>query len=299
MEKPVKVVIAVFLLLIVGFFAYTRLKSWHREDIKANVESERQAWVGKIEELGKEVESLKGMVTQGRDLAAIEPGATDNIKKTDLPAFSKTPTVSCEQLERRMASFFAYLDQREYMTAHDLEEGSYDFFLQTVEALSENPPVITGEMDDLTALIRNVTHFYRVLGKDRIHLILDIVKNESNRIESIMETFYQWVRMGTQCNGAVIPPPPLEIAYRYAGFFLNTLGGRSYLLRRDSKTRVLTSYYSILILDQSNDKVKNSYGIDIRPYIDFSFYDIKSQKSLAHQEQYLATLEELKKKYKM
>jgi hypothetical protein len=299
MERPVKVVIALFLLLIVGFFSYTRLKSWHREDIEANVKNEREAWVGKIEELGKEVDTLKEWVTHEKGLAAIEPGVSKKDRETGLPAFSAQPAISCAELERQMAAFFAYLDQREYMAAHDLEGRTYDFFLQTVETLSENPPVITGEMDDLSTLVRNVTHFYRVLGKKRIGLIIDILKNESNRIESIMETFYQWVRMGDTCNSELIPPPPLEIAYRYAGFFLNTLGGRSYLLRRGSRTRVLTSYYSILILDHANDKVKNTYGIDIRPYIDFSFYDIKSQKSLAYQDRYMEKLKTLKQKYKM
>jgi hypothetical protein len=35
--------------------------------------------------------------------------------------------------------------------------------------------------------------------------------------------------------------------YEYASY-LNTLGGRSYLMRRDSKVRLLTTYYCILVL---------------------------------------------------
>ncbi len=299
MERPVKIVIALFLLLLVGFFAYTHFKSWHREKMETAVEKERQEWVGKIQELDKEVDILKGMVRGDQDTAEVKPGTPGETPKIASSGSPGKPKPTCAQLEEAILSFFAYLDTRDYLAAHDIEGTAYDLFLVVVEELTKHPPVITGEMDDLSALIRNVTHFYRVLGKKRIGLIIDIMKHESSKMESVMETFYQWILMGARCKGGLIPPPPLEIVYRYAGFFLNTLGGRSYLLRRDSKTRVLTSYYSILILDRSNDKMKNTYGIDIRPYIDFSYFDIKSQKSLIYQKRYLTTLRDLKQKYQM
>jgi len=299
MEKPVKVVIALFLFSLVGFFAYTHLKSWHREKLQADIDKERKEWVGKIEELEKEVDTLKEMIPYDIDQAAIKPEVADENEDAGSPPSTAQPKLSCEQLEQQITSFFAYLDQREYLAAYELEGSFYDFFIQIVEVLSKNPPIITGETDDLPTLLNNVTHFFRVLGKKRIELIIDILKKESNRIEPIMETFYQWLLIGAQCQGDLGHPPPLQVAYRYAGFFLNTLGGRSYLLRRDSRTRVLASYYSILILDRSNDKVKNNLGIDIRPYIDFSFYDINTQKSLRYQHRYLAKLKDLKQKYRM
>jgi hypothetical protein len=86
--------------------------------------------------------------------------------------------------------------------------------------------------------------------------------------------------------------------YEYAGFFLNALAGKSYLLRRDSKVRILTTYYSILILDRANDETLNRHGIDISPYIDFLFYEILNQRGLVYQRQYLAELVGLKEKYK-
>jgi hypothetical protein len=92
--------------------------------------------------------------------------------------------------------------------------------------------------------------------------------------------------------------PPLNVMYEYAGFFLNTLAGKSYLLRRDSKVRILTIYYSILILDKANDETLNRHGIDIRPYIDFLFYDVINQRGLVYRKQYLAELIGLKEKYK-
>ena len=50
---------------------------------------------------------------------------------------------------------------------------------------------------------------------------------------------------------------------------------------------------AISFLDQANDKTMNPYGIDIRPYIDISFYDIRSHQGLLYQKAYLAKLKEL------
>jgi hypothetical protein len=86
--------------------------------------------------------------------------------------------------------------------------------------------------------------------------------------------------------------------YEYAGFFLNTLAGKSYLLRRDSKVRILTSYYCVLIVDRANDETLNRHGIDVRPHIDFLFYDIINQRVLVNKKQYLGKLVSLKEKYK-
>jgi hypothetical protein len=87
--------------------------------------------------------------------------------------------------------------------------------------------------------------------------------------------------------------------YEYASFFLNTLGGRSYLMRRDSKVRLLTTYYCILVLDRANDNGMNPNGVDIRPLIVLTANDIHSQKGLIHQKSYLAELSRLAGKYPM
>jgi hypothetical protein len=85
--------------------------------------------------------------------------------------------------------------------------------------------------------------------------------------------------------------------YEYAGFLLNTLGGRSYLLRRSPKVRALTTYYCVLALDRANDEELNSKGIDIRPYIKSSLMEIKNQIGLIYQKEYIAKLSELSLKY--
>ena len=87
--------------------------------------------------------------------------------------------------------------------------------------------------------------------------------------------------------------------YEYSAFFLNTLAGRSYLLRRDSKIRILTGYYSVLILDRANEEQLNSGGLDIRPSIKSLLSDLQTQTGLIHQKEYIAELEKLADKYKV
>ncbi|MBW2634584.1 MAG: hypothetical protein JRE14_10775 [Deltaproteobacteria bacterium] len=59
------------------------------------------------------------------------------------------------------------------------------------------------------------------------------------------------------------------------------------------------SYYSVLVLDRANDEMLNSAGIDIRPFIDVSYYEIGNQRALVYQKQYVTELERLREKYEM
>ncbi len=163
--------------------------------------------------------------------------------------------------------------------------------------LSSKLPIITGEMSSLYNIVRNVAHFYRVMGKKRVLLIKQMLQNESEVIESVMRTFYLWFTMDDEGHSTVQGRPSMENMYEYAGYILNTLGGRSYLLRRDPKVRTLTTYYCVLILDKANDEELNSKGIDIRPYIGSSLMEIENQTGLVHQKEYLTKLRELRLKY--
>jgi hypothetical protein len=167
-----------------------------------------------------------------------------------------------------------------------------------VNQLSKKPPIVTGEMKDLANLIRNMAHFYRVVGKKGIELSKMIIRNEPEVIEPVMAALFGWFTAGNCCNEKTKGCPSFEILYEYAGFFLNTLAGKSYLLRRDSKVRILTSYYCVLIVDRANDETLNRHGIDVRPHIDFLFYDIINQRVLVNKKQYLGKLVSLKEKYK-
>jgi hypothetical protein len=114
-----------------------------------------------------------------------------------------------------------------------------------------------------------------------------------------MATFFSFYTSDKCCKEELQGCPSMGLLYEYAGFFMNTMAGRSYLLRRDSRIRILTTYYCVLILDKANEQILNHNGIDIRPHIDFSINDISNQKNLIYRKQYLTKLQSLKEKYKM
>jgi len=200
-------------------------------------------------------------------------------------------------IERQIMSFFTYLDQQPYIQAYNFEGGSYLQYQIAIKNLSSTPPIVAGEMQSLYSMVRNVAHFYRVMGKKRVYVTREILQNESEIVESIMEAFYKWFTMDSGGQATLAGRPSPEIMYEYAGYILNTLGGRSYLLRRSPKVRALITYYCVLALDRANDEELNSKGIDIRPYIKSSLMEIKNQIGLIDQKKYITKLSELNLKY--
>ena len=162
--------------------------------------------------------------------------------------------------------------------------------------MSTNLPSITDETASLYNLYRNMAHFFRILGKKRVNLVRDVLQNENVVLESAMQTFYRWATYDTG-ERVTTGQPTLSTLYTYSGFFLNTLAGRSYLLRRDSKIRILTTYYSILIVDRANDEKSNSAGVDIRPQIEFLLNELQTPIGLIYQKQYVSELIKLANKY--
>ncbi len=299
MEKTAKKIIIIVISGAILFFGFYRILLWNRSKIERAVKTEQTVCLKKTGELEKKISDLEEVVSQQKEAVVPKEKLEDAFGEESPPVSTLNKNISCAEMTRQIKTFTAYLDSKEYLTFYKIKGGTYDLFQTLIKELSAHPPVVSYEMDDIFTVIRNVTHFYRVIGRTRVRLMNDILKNESEIIESVMATFFAWFSRGNDCNSKLNNPPTLEILYRYAGFFLNTLGGRSYLLRRDSNVRVLTSYYSVLILDRANDKTQNSFGIDIRPYIGFSFHDISSFKGLIYQKEYLASLNHLMEKYQM
>jgi len=297
MEKAVKIGIVVVILGIAAYFGYKLFSSWHRESLEGAKQQERVEWekrtrelMQKVTELEEELTSIKGEAIPQQKLQEVfgpQPSAGEEEK-----------TFGFEEIEQQIKAFFTYLDEQEYVQAYELPGGTYPQFQQALKKLSENLPNTTSETASLYNLYRNMAHFFRVLGKKRVNLIKDILQNENQIIESAMQTFYLWATYKTE-DSVKSGQPSLKTLYEYSGFFLNTLAGRSYLLRRDSKIRILTTYYSVLILDQANDEQLNSGGLDIRPYIKSSLNDFQTQAGFINQKQYILELEKLAEKYKL
>jgi hypothetical protein len=219
----------------------------------------------------------------------------NNIVKKKIPVTSKPPGFN--DIERQIIAFFAYLDQRPYVQSYEFAGGSYLQYQIAINNLSSTLPIVVGEMQSLYSMVRNIAHFYRVMGKHRVFVTRQVLQNESEIIESVMKTFFLWYTMNSGGQVSLAGRPSPEIMYEYAGYILNTLGGRSYLLRRNPKVRVLTTYYCVLALDQANAEELNSKGIDIRPYIKSSLLEVKNQIGLIYQNEYITKLNELNLKY--
>jgi hypothetical protein len=95
-----------------------------------------------------------------------------------------------------------------------------------------------GHTVSLREMKLNIAYFYRVLGKQQIHLLTDILQNESDLIEPTLRFFFQCYTGPGDADRAV-GRPSLRTMYAYASYLLDTFGGQSYLLRRGSRTRML------------------------------------------------------------
>ena len=305
MDKSAKIVVALVIIAVSGFFIFSKISGWHKTKLEKAVKEEQETWQGKANKLENEVSELRQELTEVKGQKAPEEKLAKifgEAKKGEGQQAEETPPPPAKlsdiaETERQITAFFAYLDNQPYVQSLNLAGGSYLQYQIAIEKLSATPPIIVGELDSLYNMVRNVAHFYRVLGKKRVLLTRQILQNESEVIESVMKTFYQWFTMDDGGKASLKGRPSMAAMYEYAGYLLNTLGGRSYLLRRNPKVRALTTYYCVLILDRANDEELNSKGIDIRPYIKSSLLDIKNQMGLIHQKEYITRLSELSLKY--
>lgn len=206
----------------------------------------------------------------------------------------------CQQLRTEIRTFFSRLDQEDYIAPRKLSGGSQAYIGRLMDKLFANPPVVVGETNTFFTVLSNAVHFYRILKKDDVLLIKDILLNESENLEPLMALFYRWSLKAQECGaaGGADIAMPLPGLYEYAGFFLNTLGGRSYLFRRESRLRLLVKYYSVLVLDRANGQRLNSHGIDIRPALDSLNEEMRNAKNLKDRSNYLASLADLRGKYR-
>ena len=297
MNRTLATVAVVFALIVVGVVTYVMVNKWHQNQMTIG---RQQAQNECLEVIRKMEVDLEGMRAELQTEQRMRPGddVFPTVFGTPVPdrEADALPT-DCNKAEEQMLSFFNYLDSRSYLSEQNIDGGSAGFFRDCAALLMANPPINIAEMQEIIRLVKNVTHFYRVLGRDRLSLALNLLAADERILEPAMAVFYASI---VEC-GKPLPgdahPLPIERLYDYAGYFLNTLGGRSYLLRRESKVRMLVNYYAIIIVDKANDEKFNRYGIDVRPYIDYLFYDISNQKGLSYRERYLTRLAALRDKY--
>ena len=297
MSRTIKILIIIAVLGIVGYVSYSQYKAWFGKSMDAALEQEEGLHQGRIEELEEQVYSLEEELEKQEDKLIPKEKLTEVFGEEAATVTPEEKELRCEDIKQNITAFFNHLDKQAYVQSYGIKEGSYEFFKQILTQLSETTPRVTGEMVELTTLMSNIAYFYRVLGKKRVNFIREVLKNESDITESVLTTFYQWTTSCDRCDEMAKECPSLETLYEYAGFFLNTLGGRNYLMRRNSQLRIFTGYYCLLILDKANDETLNRYGIDIRPHIKSLLSEINNTKSLMYKKRYVEKLKILKAKY--
>ncbi len=199
-----------------------------------------------------------------------------------------------EEVSLKVNNFFEYIDRKEYLPAAGINMKASDYCTTLFSRLEKNRPVLVGETKDLYALIKNITYFFRVLGNKDLKALKSILENESEIMEQTAGMFYSWI---CESENKRIGMPSQDITYDYAAFFLNTIAGQSYLFRRGSKIRLLTSYYAVLILDKADLDGRNRLGIDGRPHIVSLISEIENYRLFVNGKDYLDNLRVLKKRY--
>ncbi|MBM4309431.1 MAG: hypothetical protein FJ119_00570 [Deltaproteobacteria bacterium] len=286
------VIAAVVLACAAGYF-YAQNKDL-REQAREQLEAERAASQERASGLEQKVEELETRLREDVEEpppAEVLRGAIESEETSQqLP---EGPGAASVQI--RVMNFFRYLDSKGYAQRRGFDAGSQELFMTALQRLDTARPLIGGENQDLLALMKNMTFFFRTLGKDTLLTARDIVNGESAIMEPVMALFYEWLNPWQPQPEA--PAVSREMMYAYTGFFLQSMGGRAYLFRRESGIRMLALYYSILVLDQANRDGLNSEGIDIVPPLEALIEEMRYSRRLSDRHRYLETLREIRGRY--
>ncbi len=204
----------------------------------------------------------------------------------------------CEKATTSIRQFYQHLDRQEYIKSYQLTTSSEDHFIALIHKLLANPPQVTRETDDLYTILKNTAHFFRISGKDNILMLKGILNSERDRLEELLADYYFLVTSPDCTHTPYGKNIDQDSLYEYGCFFLNTMGGRLYLFRRDSLSRMVVTYYAILLTNHANEQNNNRHGIDLKPAINMLIVEMEGGGStLQHQESYLDMLYELKEQY--
>lgn len=245
-------------------------------------------------ELSKQVTAASGESNAIDKVGGETSGDAKVLPSVNNFSLPNSPASLAEELDQ----FFLYLDKQPYLAEFNLPEQSKNHFIKILQKLLDQPPAITRETDDYFTLLKNTAHFFRIIGKDNTLALKGILDRERDSLERILGIFFNLTDHPDVLKQRFSLSIAQEPLYDYACFFLNTIGGRLYLFRRDAKSRIVVSYYAIRIIDHANRKGYNRLGIDLRPFIDTLIDEVEhSGNKLSFKESYLDTLYDLKETY--
>ena len=222
------------------------------------------------------------------ELPALVPAGTGQ------PA-AAPPPMSCSQAAGKLRGFIDGLEKKEYRKQLNLKQPLRKKLDSLKDKLAAKPPAVVRETDDLYTVISNTAHFFRVIGKDNIQLLKTLLEQEQGNLEDTAAALHA-ASIGPDCPADTIQVP-FNTAYEYSVFFLNTIGGRSYLFRRDAKVRLLINYYALLLIDEAGSKNLNTHGTDISSLVQPLIREIEATNQLARKKEYLAKLRGLAERH--
>ena len=203
----------------------------------------------------------------------------------------------CKKLEEYVVDYFKYLDENKQTDSGNKKMESFDHFKQVLKDLEKRPPIPAGEGSSPTVMIANIFYFSRALDRKDIEFIREIITSDKDTVEINMDMFFRWLMLEGHCPDSKGLRPSFDALYKYAGFFLNTTGGRAYMFRRSTPIRLLTTYYSLLIIHKADRLGLNHYGIDILPFIKRAKQDIGFYPDFEFQNEYMSNLLSMEKYY--
>ena len=190
MNRTLATVAVVFALIVAGLVTYFMVNRWHQDQMARGRQQAQNECIEVISKMEGDLDEMRAQLETERQA---RPGNEIFPTVFGTPAPEREADilpVDCAKVEAQMNSFFNYLDSRTYLSNREIEGGSAGFTRKCAALLMANPPINIAEMKEMLRLVKNVTHFYRVLGKDRLVLIKDILASEDRVLEPAMAVFY-------------------------------------------------------------------------------------------------------------
>ena len=285
--------------VIIGAIAVLAALNWDilvQKIAKEPLEAERQAWIQRTQEL----ENIILQMQKGKEAKPLLP--TERMTQAFGPSSplirgASPKSMECQQLEDSLRAFCSHLDATEILRSQGTYRDCWALLTEILATLERSSPTISGEIYRPSVIIENSFYFFRLLRKEKNNIVRDIIQYEADLAEPLTGILYYWLISGGQCDRLPSSDSSLKMMYNYAAFFLNTLGGHSYVYRRDSKIQALTTYYSTLAIHEANLRGLNEVGLDLRFFLPLVFEEIQSRNDLLYTEEYLETLSNLQLHY--
>jgi hypothetical protein len=296
MKTKASIIIAIVLtILIAGYIGTDFFLKWHKTTVDSAETSARLECDARLSALEQNLRELEQQRIDEQTFS-LPPVRLTEAFGSDIgalvdPIAMLTPD-ECRAVNEALVQFFTYLDNTGFGDRIRPDENSLVFFEKALKRLVKRPPRYAGETAELLNLFQSVSHVSRTLGAKDTLILRDALTREADLLEPALALFYRLIHNQPACPSA-ISLPSLSVLYHYAHFFLNSMSGRSYLMRRDSKIRILATYYALMVIRLAEEQSLNVYGLDPRNQAALLIEDITNHRRLMYADIYVTQLEGL------